>query len=81
MLAEPPLQGHGIFYFTKPMKKFIEAMRDLKSRPQELKCRLVWNQKTNFFKNNNWLVTTTFSKEFIERFGLEVVYEKNLILN
>lgn len=55
-------------------------MRDLNNRPQELKCRLVWNPKGESFKNNSWLVTTTFSKSFIEKMGLEFIYEKQLII-
>ncbi len=62
------------------MKKFIEAMRDLKNRPQELNCRLVWNPNGQSYKNNYWLVTTTFSKSFIEKMGLEFVHEKTLII-
>jgi len=61
------------------MEKFILAMRDLKSRPQTLNCRLVWNPDGKAFQNNSWLVTTTFSKSFIEKMGLEFIYEKQLI--
>ena len=55
-------------------------MRDLKNRPQELNCRLVWNPEGQSYKNNYWLVTTTFSKCFIEKMGLEFIYEKPLII-
>ena len=61
------------------MKKFILAMRDLKNRPQQLNCKLVWNPEGQSYKNNYWLVTTTFSRSFIEKMGLEFIYEKQLI--
>jgi len=54
-------------------------MRDLKNRPQQLNCKLVWNPDGQSFKNNYWLVTTTFSRSFIEKMGLEFIYEKQLI--
>lgn len=54
------------------MKKFLLAMRDLKTRSNKLDVKLVWNQ--NSFNGSNWLVTTVFSKRFIEAKGLEVVY-------
>ena len=56
------------------MKKFIESMRDLKTRKEQLKCKLVWNPQ-----NNKWLVTTIFSKSHIEFRGLEVIHEVKLI--
>lgn len=62
------------------MKKFILAFRDLKSRPQTLSCRLVWNPNGKSYQNNNWLVTTKFSKSFIEKMGLEFIYEPKLII-
>ena len=34
------------------MKKFILAMRDLKNRPQQLNCKLVWNPEGKSYKNN-----------------------------
>jgi hypothetical protein len=65
----------GAFLFI--MKKFIAAMRELKNRPKQLNCRLVWNPKGDCYSNNYWLVTTTFSISFIEKMGLEFIYEKN----
>ena len=62
------------------MKKFILAMRDLKNRPQQLNCKLVWNPYGKSYKNNYWLVTTTFSRSFIEKMGLEFIYEKTLFI-
>lgn len=62
------------------MKKFILAMRDLKNRPQQLNCKLVWNPDRKSYKNNYWLVTTTFSRSFIEKMGLEFIYEKTLFI-
>jgi hypothetical protein len=56
------------------MKKFIAAMRDLKSRKEILKSKLVWNPQ-----NNKWLVTTIFSKSYIEFQGLEVIHELKLV--
>lgn len=56
------------------MKKFISSFRDLKSRKQILKSKLVWNPKTQ-----NYLVTTIFSKSYIEFQGLEVIHEIKLI--
>ncbi|MBP9688269.1 MAG: hypothetical protein KBE91_01565 [Bacteroidia bacterium] len=61
------------------MKKFILAMRELQSKPKELKCKLVWNPKGECYKNNFWLVTTTFSKSFVEKMGMEFIYEQKLI--
>lgn len=54
------------------MKKFIAAFRDLKSRPDQLNAKLVWNPKP-LYEGKNWLVTTMFSKKYIEFQGLEVV--------
>ena len=62
------------------MKKFILAMRDLKNRPTQLNCKLVWNPDGKSYKNNYWLVTTTFSRSFIEKMGLEFIYEKTLFI-
>ena len=62
------------------MKKFILAMRDLKNRPQQLNCKLVWNPDGHSYKGNFWLVTTTFTKPFIEKMGLEFIYEKTLFI-
>lgn len=62
------------------MKKFILAMRDLKNRHQQLNCKLVWNPDGKSYKNNYWLVTTTFSRSFIEKMGLEFIYEKTLFI-
>lgn len=49
-------------------------MRDLKTRKEELKCKLVWNPE-----NNKWLVTTIFSKSYIEFRGLEVIHEVKMV--
>ncbi len=49
-------------------------MRDLKSRKEILKSKLVWNPQ-----NNKWLVTTIFSKSYIEFQGLEVIHELKLV--
>ena len=62
------------------MKKFILAMRDLKNRPPQLNCKLVWNPEGKSYKNNYWLVTTKFSRSFIEKMGLEFIYEKTLFI-
>lgn len=56
------------------MKKFIKAIRDLKSHPKELKCKLVWNPNPFLPYQNQWIITTMFSTKFIELKGLEVVY-------
>lgn len=55
------------------MKKFIESFRDLKSRKDILKSKLVWNPETK-----RYLVTTIFSKSYIEFRGLEVIHELKL---
>jgi len=60
------------------MKKFLLAMRDVKTRSNQIDVKLVWNPKktiqTSLFSTGDWLVTTVFSKQFIESKGMEVVY-------
>ena len=62
------------------MKKFLLAMRDVKTRSNQIDVKLVWNPKktiqTSLFSTGDWLVTTVFSKTFIESKGMEVVYGK-----
>jgi len=62
------------------MKKFILAMRDLKTRSNQIDVKLVWNPKTtiqtSLFSTGDWLITTVFSKRFIESKGMEVFYGK-----
>lgn len=55
-------------------------MRDVKTRSNQIDVKLVWNPKktiqTSLFSTGDWLVTTVFSKQFIESKGMEVVYGK-----
>ena len=55
-------------------------MRDVKTRSNQIDVKLVWNPKktiqTSLFSTGDWLVTTVFSKPFIESKGMEVVYGK-----
>lgn len=62
------------------MKKFILAFRDLQSRPETLNCKLVWNPNGISYQQKHWLVTTTFTIPFIEKMGLEFIYQKQLII-
>jgi hypothetical protein len=62
------------------MKTFILAMRDLKIRPQTLNCKLCWNPKKMPWQKSQWLVTTTFSENMINKMGLEFVYKPILIV-
>lgn len=61
------------------MKTFILAMRDLKSRPQTLNCKLAWNPKKMPWQKSQWLVTTIFSENMINKMGLEFIYKQPLI--
>lgn len=47
-------------------------MRDLKSRSNQIDVKLVYNH--NSLNGSLWLVTTVFSKRFIESRGMEVCY-------
>lgn len=47
-------------------------MRDFKSRSNQIDVKLVYNHKS--LNGVSWLVTTVFSKKFIESKGLEVCY-------
>lgn len=55
-------------------------MRDLKTRSNQIDVKLVWNPKTtiqtSLFSTGDWLITTVFSKRFIESKGMEVFYGK-----
>jgi len=61
------LRGKGGIFFI--MKKFIKAFREYKDLTDTLNRKLVYDPK-----NNNWLVTSFFTKKFINYMGLEVVY-------
>lgn len=49
-------------------------MRDLKTRSNQVDVKLVWNNNLFPYTNTPWLVTTVFSKKFIESKNMEVVY-------